>query len=350
MKDILSIYLNVLFFCLIPLFLTTNQIYSTCEDNSFLEQNPSFEEKLDDICKQKKQFCIMIDAIKYSFNYIKSYSMQHEENKTLKYESAKSSNISCQDISAIIENDEDESNKEEGKYIISLLNCTSVILGRLIVGKEKYNNYKSEIYFDKINIFLNKIHLNGEMHVLIESKGNKSFSYDEEYTFVDDNFREKMDIIMNLVYKNYTYHLKSIIELDEYDLLSQIQYFSDINNQFAKQYSFINQNINKNEKKITYVAYNEFKYDSLINVKNHIYIPNLTIFFEYALNFNITYNEGNFTLDYMNFSKTKNNDVYIGNIIKKSAEFDGIISPEDSKRIWNDIKNDLLKKFKLYKK
>ena len=74
----------------------------------------------------------------------------------------------------------------------------------------------------------------------------------------------------------------------------------------------------------------------------------MVVFFEYALNYNITYNEGNFTFDYMNFSKSKN-EVFVGNIINKSAEFDVLIPPEESKEIWKIIKNDFNEKFKLYK-
>ena len=222
--------------------------------------------------------------------------------------------------------------------------------GKLVIrGRTYRNNFPTEIYLDKIIIFMNKIALKGEMHILFEH-GMINNSY--YYPIVDHDYEEQyiyqMGKIMENVFKNYTYQLKNIIELNEYQLLSQLKYFSDISNQFAKNFSFINQTLENNETKITYIAYNSFKYNSLINIYDYIYVPNLVVFFEYALNYNITYNEGNFTFDYMNFSKSKN-EVFVGNIINKSAEFDVLIPPEESIEIWKIIKNDFNEKFKLYK-
>ena len=347
MKDFISIFLKRLLLYLIPLYIITNQKYSTCEDNSFSDYNYSFDDELDKICQQKDYFCIMIDAIKYSFDELKTYSQQHEE-KSLTYQSVKTTNIYCQNISAEFVNDLTESLDEGGRYVLSLINCTASMEGKLSYKGNNYNNFFSDIYLEKIRIFLNKIHIKGEMHIIIDYNKNKTFSYEKSSDIFDEESIHNMDKIMESVFGNYTYNLGNIIEPDDLQLLSQIQYFSDVIKQFTKQYSFLNQRIKSNESKITYIAYNEFKYDSLINVNNHIYIPNLLINFEYTLNFNITYNEGNFILDYMNISKSKN-DVYIGNIKNKSIEFDETISTEDREQIWKDIKNDLKEKFLKYK-
>ena len=54
-----------------------------------------------------------------------------------------------------------------------------------------------------------------------------------------------------------------------------INYFLNLNilvilvNQFAKNFSFINQTLENNETKITYIAYNSFKYNSLINIYDY---------------------------------------------------------------------------------
>lgn len=352
MKNFLTKYLKRIFFYLIPLFFITNQKYTTCDDNLSLSEYPDINEELDKICQQNKFLCIMIDAIKYSFKSINSFSQTHEEKTyyVLSYQNVKSLNISCQNVSAEIEGNEGEIKDEEGKYIISFSNCTSHMDGKLVIrGRTYRNNFPTEIYLDKIIIFMNKIALKGEMHILFEY-GMINNSY--FYPIVDHDYEEQyiyqMGKIMENVFKNYTYQLKNIIELNEYQLLSQLKYFSDISNQFAKNFSFINQTLENNETKITYIAYNSFKYNSLINIYDYIYVPNLVVFFEYALNYNITYNEGNFTFDYMNFSKSKN-EVFVGNIINKSAEFDVLIPPEESIEIWKIIKNDFNEKFKLYK-
>ena len=87
----------------------------------------------------------------------------------------------------------------------------------------------------------------------------------------------------------------------------------------------------------------------MINIKNNIYINNLTVSFEYALNYNITYNEGSFQIDYMNFTKSNKDGVYIGNMINKYAGFEEIVTKEENEEIWNTIKIDFYNKFKKYK-
>ncbi len=61
------------------------------------------------------------------------------------------------------------------------------------------------------------------------------------YPIVDHDYEEQyiyqMGKIMENVFSNYTYQLKNIIELNEYQLLSQLKYFSDISNQFAKNFT-----------------------------------------------------------------------------------------------------------------
>ena len=342
MKNILEKYLKRIILYLIPLFFISNEKYTTCNDISILSEYKDIDQELDIICSNNKKLCIMIDAIKYSFNILNTFSQSVEiknESYHIGYENVNSNSIKCGNISETIEIKED--NEE---YIFSFSNCTSTLEGKLKVNGTEFQN-STELYLDKITIFMNKTSIIGDMHILIEYD-DKNFYYDKK--FVDENFTKGMDEIMKNVFKNYTNQLKNIIELDENQLLSQIKYFSDISNQFAKEYSYIKQNLKDNESKITYIAYNKFEYGSLINIYDHIYIPNITIFFEYALNYNITYHEGSFMLDYMNFSKSKN-DVYIGNIRDNSSEFNERVSIEESKEIWDTIKKDFREKFKEYK-
>lgn len=342
MKNVLQKYLKRIIFYLIPLFFFTNQKYTTCNDISVLSEYNSIDEKLDDICKNNKNLCIMIDAIKHSFNALNTFSQSVKtENKKylISYDNVNSNNINCQDISVNI-----EAKSDNEKYTISLSTCTSILEGNLKINTEKFQN-STKLHFEKIIIFANKTSIIGDMHVSI-LYNDKKFDYVK--IFDDELFTNGMNIIMENVFNNYTNQLRSIIELNEYQLLSQIKYFGDVINKFAREYSFINQKIKNNETKITYIAYNEFGYETLINIYDHMYIPNLTVHFEYALNYNITYHEGNFTLDYMNFSKSKN-DVFIGNFINKFSEFEKIIPNSDSICIWNTIKKDFGEKFKEYK-
>ena len=78
-----ALFLLYIFYCLIPItsnkIFITNQKYTTCDDNLSLSEYPDINEELDKICQQNKFLCIMIDAIKYSFKSINSFSQTHEE-------------------------------------------------------------------------------------------------------------------------------------------------------------------------------------------------------------------------------------------------------------------------------
>ena len=104
----------------------------------------------------------------------------------------------------------------------------------------------------------NKIKKMNDMHVFIKYINNEKINIidkdiEEDFTiesilindketykiFFQEQYIYQMGKIMENVFKNYTYQLKNIIELNEYQLLSQLKYFSDISNQFAKNFSFI---------------------------------------------------------------------------------------------------------------
>ena len=355
MQDYFSIIFKRILFWLIPIFLITNQKNSISCDNLKLTEDINIENELKKICKANKVLCPMTDAVYYSLNTIKTYSKTYEiqsENKELKYQNVKSKSLSCKNISSeiiidkIIEEDKDE------KYSISFSNCTSEMTGQLFINEYDETTFESELYFDKIIFIKRKNALNGEMNLLFEynQELNKTFNYDRDYFLYYDDLIESMDIIMENVFGNYTFNFMSNVELNNNGLTSQMKYLGNIINKFTKQYSLFSPKIENNQNKLTYIGYNQFKSDSIININNQIYISNLSVIFEYALNYNITYNEGFIVLDYMNFSKIQtNHDIYIGNIINKSAEFDNVISPEESETIWNLIKSDFHDKLDKYK-
>ena len=107
----------------------TNQKYTTCNDISVLSEYNSIDEKLDDICKNNKNLCTPLDAIKHSFNVLNTFSQSVKtENKKylISYDNVNSNNINCQDISVNI-----EAKSDNEKYTISLSTCTSILEGNL---------------------------------------------------------------------------------------------------------------------------------------------------------------------------------------------------------------------------
>lgn len=357
MKYLFSKYLKRLLLCLTPLFIISNQKYSNCIGNYLYDDYPNIQEELNKFCKKEKDICPMVDAIIESLNSINSYSNTYEEelleDNNLNYKNVHSTHISCKNVLAKIKNDKTEEKNEDEKYIISLMNCTTLMEGELNFSNKIYKNFQSELYLYKITIFISEKPLKGEMHISFEydEMVNQTFYYKLDFED-DEEIKKKMNKIMEKVFKNYIEKLKGIIELEDFQLDSQLKYLDDIINQFAKNYSILIPKVYLSKNNITYVAYNELKYDinNFINIKDNMYIPYLYINFEYALNYNITYNEGSFYLDYMNFSKTQDDKVYVGNIILKYAPFEEIVTQSESEEIWETIKNDFKNKFKNYKK
>ena len=358
MKYSFSNYLKRLLLYLTPLFFISNQKYSNCIGDSFYDEYPNIQEELNKYCKQDKNICPMIDAIIQSLTSINTYSNTYEKSlgdNNLKYNNVHSSYITCKDVLAEIKDNETEIENNDEKYVISLVNCTSLMKGELKYSDVNYPNFQSELYLYKITIFITKKPLKGEMHILFEYDDmiNKTYYYKPESDFEDDEIiKMKLNEIMEEVFQNYIEKLKGIIELEDFQLDSQLKYLDDIINQFAKNYSIlVKKKIDLSKNNVSYIAYNELKFDpnNFINIKDNMYIPNLHITFEYALNYNITYNEGSFLLDYLNFSKTQNSKVYVGNIISKYAPFEEILTQAESEENWKRIKTDFSEKFDEYK-
>ena len=348
MKEYFSNLIKRILF-LIPLFLFTNQKYPLSCDKSQLNSIGDIELELSEICKNNKVLCPMVDAIQYSLIIIKKYSKTYEiypDSSELKYQNARSVLLTCDNITTNIEKLED--NKDE-KYSISFNNCESKITGQLSIKSEEYS-FSSYLFFDKIIFVKRKLALNGELNLLLEYSQNinETYYYDRDKIiplYIDSNLTRQMDTIMEYIFSNFTSNFKYNVELNEALLNSQIKYLNDIINKFTKQYSLFDPEIDDNHHNITYIGYNIFTWDSLININNNIYLSNLSVTFEYALDYNITYNEGFFVLDYMNFSKIQKDDIYLGNIINKEPNFDKIISAEETNDIWDIIKYDFYIKF-----
>ena len=348
MKDYFTELIKRILF-LIPLFLFTKQKYPLSCDKLQSNEVVNIDIELNKICKEHEILCPMVDAIKYSLKIIKSYSKTYEiypDISELKYQNAKSFFLLCENITLNIEKFEE--NKDE-KYSITFNNCESKFMGQLFIIDEGIT-FLSSLFFYKIIFVKRKLAINGELNLLLEYDQdiNKTYYYDSSI-FSETDYLHQMDTIMEYIFSNYTSNFKYNVELNENLLASQTKYLNDIINKFTKQYSLFDPEIDDNHHNITYIGYNIFTWDSLININNYIYLSNLSVTFEYALDYNITYNEGSFVLDYMNFSKIQKDEIYLGNIIYKEPNFDNIMPLEESNNIWKIIKYEFLNKFINYK-
>ena len=102
-------------------------------------------------------------------------------------------------------------------------------------------------------------------------------------------------------------------------------YIDDINNKFSiidvnknleRVFNFLYNNgpfyfidYNKseeNKQKITFLSYDSFNYNNYIIALDTIFISNFSITFEYAINYDIDYNEGFFTLSDFAYTQNQN--------------------------------------------
>ena len=364
-KKMISLIQKIFFVSIFGFLLTSfinNKYISSKEEIESSLQTENLH-KLYKKCKEKDYFfCSMSEAIKYSLNSIKADlksfpSSECIDKLCLRYENIYARDIICQDSD--IQNKENQSVQIDERFLIFLTNCTFFITGSLYLTEEKniifnYNSFLSEIYFNKIYFYQNKISTKGELYIEFEYDNtyNEAFKYNKSdiiFNMRDTNLLAKMDNILKEIIDNYINVFISIIQIDENTKITQIKYLNEIINKYSKGYSLLDSNVTDDKNNITYIAYNEMKYDSFINIKNKLFIPHLYVTFEYALNYNITYNEGDLTFDNVTISLLKNdNEDYFGNI-NISAEFNNLIYDEEKYYIWNVINNDFYNNFENYK-
>ena len=363
MLNIFQIFFHTFIFS-ISLIIFFNQFIISNENFPILE--PEQLEKLYVLCKKTDKFlCSMVEAIKYSLNSLRTEDLKNftanDCTECLEYKNVHGPNIICDDIN--LEKLSKENNAkspllgENEKYVISLLNCTVIITGSLSLKNNSntiinYSAFLSEIYFDKINFFQYKSSTKGELNVTFEYDENytNAFNYDktDPIFFVNETGLLQMDDILKKVIQHYINALKSKIEIDEKTLIAQMKYLKDVFTKFEKGYSIFTIDIKEKENNITYVAYYNINYKSFININNRLFFPGLISHFEYAINYNITYNEGNFEFENVSISSNYEQD-YLGDIVSKKADFNDIVTEYENIIIWDIISKDFytnLKKFK----
>ena len=347
---------NIFFFFIFCII--NNNAYFLSNKNDLSIIDPNHLDKIYESCNITNIiFCSIAEAIKYSFNLIKkefkSYPLNCTDIICLQYKNVYTPDAICEDVEAILEDQENN----DGKYLVSFSNCKVSILGALSVKNEtdtimEYDQFLSEMYFDKINFYQNVRSTKGELNITFKYDETfiNTFNYNKTDPIFDNNdtnLIEQMNNILKDILENYIYVWESKIEIDENTQLLQITYLNQIINRFSKEYSIIKYDTYVDNNIITYIAYNEIKYNSFINLKNMFFIPNFNITFEYALNYNITYNEGNFTIKNISISRNNPDYDYFGNITNKYAQFN--VPENDSILIWNIINDDFCNCFKKYK-
>ena len=310
---------------------------------------PDVLEKLYNLCKEQNyHFCSMTEAVKYTFSskiFEESIDYPNETcYSCLKYTNVLTKNMECGDANI----EEKSFSTEKEKYYVSLINCTINFTGILSYG-DTSESFSSEIHFDEINFSQNKRSTKGELNISFEYDVNytDAFNYDKKDPIFSKgvNLTDQMDSILKEIIIDFINKSETNIVISENQMHDQINYLKEVLNKFEKQFSIFHLKIEEDNNNITYTAYGNIQYSSLVNINNTIFIPNLTIDFEYALNYNITYNEGKFQIENVTFSNIDESD-YLGDIVNKSADFEDIVTKEESSLIWEIIEDDFKNCFK----
>ncbi len=264
-------------------------------------------DNLDEACKVNSILCSINQAINKVF-----FTYQYEEKNILKKEDDLSFKITsykihflepkCENIEYFI---------YDNNYTIVKYNCSILIISDLFIG-QKYNNeidmknYLMEFLVDEFK-FINK-----------KNEHSIKFEFLFHKKIINYNKNEPLYQIPSI---------KGIIEKEFENLAVKLKnlYIDDINNKFSiidvnknleRVFNFLYNNgpfffidyYKKEEKnqKITYLSYDSFNYNNYIIALDTIFISNFTITFEYAINYDIDYNEGFFTLSDFAYTQNQN--------------------------------------------
>ena len=262
-------------------------------------------DNLDEACKVNSIICSINQAINNVF-----FTYQYEEKNIL----SNNDDLSFRIISSKIHFFEPKCDKIEyfindNNYSIIKSNCSILIISDLYIG-QKFNNeidmknYLIEFLVDKL-IFMNK-------------KNNHSIKFEVNNETLNYNKNEPIFQIPSI---------KEIIESEFNNLSLKLKtlYIDDINNKFSiidvnknleRVFNFLYNNgpfyfidyneIEENNQKITYLSYDSFIYNNYIIALDTIFISNFSITFEYAINYDIDYNEGYFTISDFAYTQNQN--------------------------------------------
>ena len=262
-------------------------------------------DNLDEACKVNSIICSINQAINNVF-----FTYQYEEKNIL----SNNDDLSFRIISSKIHFFEPKCDKIEyfindNNYSIIKSNCSILIISDLYIG-QKFNNeidmknYLIEFLVDKL-IFMNK-------------KNNHSIKFEVNNETLNYNKNEPIFQIPSI---------KEIIESEFNNLSLKLKtlYIDDINNKFSiidvnknleRVFNFLYNNgpfyfidyneIEENNQKITFLSYDSFIYNNYIIALDTIFISNFSITFEYAINYDIDYNEGYFTISDFAYTQNQN--------------------------------------------
>lgn len=307
-------------------------------------------ELLESTCYHSPIICPMILAIEDIFKQIQKEEIKIVNNNCnslcISYNNIHARDIICDNLTVLLTSSSAE---------IKFGNCNVLISGEIGYENNDYKSFNfgpflSELKFSSIsfNHFSNL-----EMIDLTYEKSEVKYKYDSSRSLFQswrEDLKEQMNDILEAVYEEYINKLKEKLEpsLEKEDILESTK------KQLFDTFSYFKggPNLFDEVKNVTYISYESLSttYKDVIIIKNKIYFYNMVVNFQYALNYNVTFNDGYFIIRNVCFEgdENKKNNYFNVNVEEmiKVADFNSL---KNSNEIWKVIINDFTTKFNEYK-
>ena len=302
-------------------------------------------------CLKNLIFCAMINPIEDVFRQIHSEEIQvtnkNCNNLCITYNNIYARDMICEGLITPIE--------RYGAYAVTsaqieFISCSVLISGEIGYDNKEYKTinfgtFLSELKFS--SIAFHRYDKSDRLDLIIENS-TKKYNYDSSRSLFQswsEDLKNQMNDILEDVYNEFIIKIREKIK----PVLSRPNLYEDTKNRIYEKFSMFNGNNLFNKiKNITYLSFFDIStpYKDSIIIQDKIFFYNLLVSFQYALNYNITYNDGYFILRNVCFEvdENKENDYYNETIneMVKVADFNII---NNSNAIWEVIINDFKKKF-----
>ena len=337
-------YLN--FLIIITTFIILIISSKSQEEFSFFTKQQ--KDLLSNSCQKNSVFCPMTTAIENIFNQIKEEEIQTQLecfNLCLRYNNILVRDMLCKELDIT----------DSSSYTITLRNCSVLISGEIEFENKgykvvKFGNFLSEFLIDSLSFTKDE---NLKNFIFSYQNSTKKFNYDTTravFKSSDEDLISQMNDILDEVYDKF---LKQMIKNSD-QRFNIANYFDKAKNQIIEDFSLFKEKgitINSKKKNVTYLLFTNLNPLEEIQIRNKYIFYNMNVTFEYALNYNVTYNEGYFIVKYICFEndESKNNNYFeqkVSDMVKR-ADFDIL---DNSNDIWEIIFDEFKKKFNEAKK
>ena len=335
---------------LISIFLLQMVISENINDNSFyLDWQRKILES--NCTRNNGVFCPMITAISDIFKQIQQEEIEANSKNVcidlcLTYNNIHARDMLCENLNTKYES-------STGEIIFG--NCSVLISGEIGYENKDYKNinfgtFLSELYIPSMTF--SHIEKVDRMEFNYENASVK-FNFDNSravFKSMNENLTEHMEEILNIVYDEFINKIEDKIK----PILSRNDILIDTNKKIYESFTYFENGpkLFDENKNVTYLSYNKIDHAEKIILKEKIIFYNLQIDFQYALNNNITYNEGLFVLKNVDFEANEGiNNIYFHENVQdmyKIANFNNL-KINNTNELWELIINDFKKKFNDYK-